>query len=392
MTTALRQTVAMFIDAYRELAAGKLFWITLLLSGLVALVFAAVGIDERGMTVLWFRLPIPITSAQIPPGTLYKFLFFQFGIGLWLTWIATILGLITTSGIIPSLVSSGVIDSMVAKPISRTRLFLTRGATGLLFAALQVALFSAGVFLVLGLRGGEWLWTVFLAVPIVVVFYSYLFAVMALIGLMTRSAIASLLLTLLVWFMLFILNFADASLIQLHEQARIRVDRLESRIARAEANTAQVVIQSKQAEDPSVPDGYTPTPEEIDAANPFLVPMRSSLEEAREDEGDLRPWTRGLFVAKTALPKTSETIGLLGRYIFSEDEVTALLNTWVPSESDAAPDDEKSSDVVISPRETQLAVTARLESRSLGWIIGTSLAFEACVLGVACVIFARRDF
>ncbi|MEM9663033.1 MAG: hypothetical protein AAF937_12080, partial [Planctomycetota bacterium] len=121
MNTALRQTTALFADAYRELAAGKLFWITLVLSATVAGVFAAVGIDEEGMTVLWFRLPIPVDSSDISPGALYKLLFFQLGISVWLAWIATILGLITTAGIIPSLVSSGVIDSMVAKPITRTR-------------------------------------------------------------------------------------------------------------------------------------------------------------------------------------------------------------------------------------------------------------------------------
>ena len=162
MTTALRQTVAMFVDAYRELAAGKLFWITLVLSTIVAAAFAAVGIDEKGMTALWFRLDfIPVNSETFPPDLLYKFLFFQLGMNVWLAWIATILGLVTTAGIIPSLVSSGVIDSMVAKPISRTRLFLTRYATGLLFAALQVGLFTTAAFLVLGIRGGEWMPAVF---------------------------------------------------------------------------------------------------------------------------------------------------------------------------------------------------------------------------------------
>ncbi len=47
----MNQTIAIFVDAYRELNARKLFWITLSLSALVALAFLAVGIDSNGITL-----------------------------------------------------------------------------------------------------------------------------------------------------------------------------------------------------------------------------------------------------------------------------------------------------------------------------------------------------
>ncbi|MEO1536065.1 MAG: hypothetical protein AAFS11_10995, partial [Planctomycetota bacterium] len=337
MTTAARQTVALFIDAYRELAAGKLFWITLVLSAVVAAAFAAVGIDEEGFTALWFRLDfIPVTSETLPPSALYKFLFFQLGMGIWLTWIATILGLVTTAGIIPSLISSGVIDSMVAKPISRTRLFLTRYSTGLLFAALQVLLFSTAAFLVLGIRGGEWLPAVFLAVPIVVVFYSYLFAIMALLGLVTRSTIASLLLTLLMWFVLFIVNAVDASLVGFDTQSKIRIETLEARIAEVEGNTAQTIIRQKVNAGEAVADDYQPTADEINEANPFINLMRGRLERAQETQAKLDPWVTGTYIVKTVLPKTGETIALLERFIISEEEGQALIRAFA-GESEPEP-------------------------------------------------------
>jgi hypothetical protein len=40
------------------------------------------------------------------------------------------------------------------------------------------------------------------------------------------------------------------------------------------------------------------------------------------------------------------------------------------------------------PDEIQL----ELRKRSLWWVLGTSLAFEGLVLGIAGVIFVRRDF
>ena len=39
----LTQTLALLLDAYRELNAKKLFWITMILSGVIVLAFAAVG-------------------------------------------------------------------------------------------------------------------------------------------------------------------------------------------------------------------------------------------------------------------------------------------------------------------------------------------------------------
>lgn len=394
MITAVRQTTALFFDAYRELAAGKLFWITLILSAVVAAAFAAVGIDENGFTALWFRLDfIPVNSDTLPPNALYKFLFFQLGMGIWLTWIATILGLVTTAGIIPSLISSGVIDSMVAKPISRTRLFLTRYSTGLLFAALQVTLFSTAAFLVLGIRGGEWLPAVFLAVPIVVVFYSYLFAIMALLGLVTRSTIASLLLTLLIWFALFIVNAVDASLVGFDTQSRIRIETLEQRIAEVEGNTAQTIVRQKANAGETVADDYEPTTEEINDANPFINLMRGRLERANETQAKLDPWVRGTFVVKTILPKTGETIALLERYIISEEEGQALFRAFSgDDEPEPSTVDEDTGEVVISQQQAQMAANEEFKSRSLLWVLGTSLLFEAFILGISCFIFTRRDF
>ncbi|MEO1585243.1 MAG: hypothetical protein AAFR96_11825 [Planctomycetota bacterium] len=394
MTTSVRQTIALFVDAYRELAAGKLFWITLILSAAVASAFAAIGIDEQGFTALWFRLDfIPITSDTLPPSALYKFLFFQFGMGIWLTWIATILGLITTAGMVPSLISSGVIDSMVAKPISRTRLFLTRYSTGLLFATLQVLLFSAAAFLVLGLRGGEWLPKVFLAVPIVVVFYSYLFAIMALVGLLTRSTIASLLLTLLIWFVLFLINFADATLVGVDAQSRVRIETLQQTIARGEAEATRRIVQERESAGESVPEGFRPDDEEIGEYNPFVPVLRNRLSDVEDQRAKLQPWVSAAYVVKTVLPKTGETIALLERFVITEEEGQALVRAFSGNdEPEESTVDRESGRVSVSRSESQAEARRVFESRSMLWILGTSLAFEGVVLVLCCVIFGRRDF
>jgi hypothetical protein len=42
----MTQTLALLLDAYRELNARKMFWITLVLSGMCVIAFALFGVSE----------------------------------------------------------------------------------------------------------------------------------------------------------------------------------------------------------------------------------------------------------------------------------------------------------------------------------------------------------
>ena len=213
------KTWALFVDAYRELNSKKLFWITLILSGLVVAVFGAIGLRPNGIGFLWFTIPSDLVNSElVDAATFYKSMFTGFGVRFWLSILATVLALVTTAGMIPDFISGGSIELMLSKPVSRTRLYLTKFATGLLFVGLQVAIFSVASMLVIGIRGGVWEPGILLSIPIVVLFYSYLFCVCTLRGLITRSTLASLLLTVLLWFILFLLNTADETLLIIKTQ------------------------------------------------------------------------------------------------------------------------------------------------------------------------------
>jgi hypothetical protein len=43
-------------------------------------------------------------------------------------------------------------------------------------------------------------------------------------------------------------------------------------------------------------------------------------------------------------------------------------------------------------RELKRRIEDRLDSRSVWWVLGTSVAFVAVVLTITCVLFRRRDF
>jgi hypothetical protein len=380
----LTQTTALFVDAYRELNAKKLFWITLLLSIVVIFVMAAMGIDEKGVSIFGWTLEfIPITTAVISKEMFYKGMFSNLGISIWLTWVAAILALVSTAGIFPDLIAGGSIESVLSKPIGRSRLFLTKYCTGLLFVGLQVLVFSVGSFLVFGLRANLWEPRLFLAVPIVVTFFSYLFCVCALIGLISRSTITALLVTMLLWAALFLVNTADVVLQQIDVQLELRSAAETERIALMERNTSRLLVQANQQSAENPPD-WTPSTEEINQRNPFIKTNRERLTNMQETRQKLAPWLTGVYIAKTVLPKTGETAALLERWLIDLSEL--------PDLNEAPTIDLDDEEIEIDQEEMGRELQERFRSRSVAWVVGTSLIFQCFILGLCLIIFVRRDF
>lgn len=377
----LMQTKAMFIDAYRELNAKKLFWITMMLTVVFSLALATIGIDESGVSFLWFKIGfLPLNTDILTAKQFYLAAFSYLGIGIWLTWIATILAIISTSGIIPDLVTEGVIECMLAKPISRVRLFLTKYSTGLMFVALQVAAFSVVSMLVIWIRGGYLEPRILLAIPIVVCFYSFLYSVTAFIGLISKSTMTAMLITGLFWGMIFVINLGENIVITFEESTRLYVQEREERIDLARSNTIKLLERQNPAD-----EEYEPSEDEILKMNPFLTNFQIELENDRKDLRTLGVWSSSIFAVKTILPKTAETIDLLNRNLIADD---ALMG----DESEDEPIIDPQSDIDIDQSELNRNVTERFRERSIAWILGTSFLFEGVLLGLCCWIFARRDF
>ena len=82
-----------------------------------------------------------------------------------------------------------------------------------------------------------------------------------------------------------------------------------------------------------------------------------------------------LYGVKTVLPKTTETIGLLERNLIELAELPR------------SPDDDQRERA-----EAGVKFQETVRSRSLAWVLGTSLAFELATLALAALVFCRRDF
>jgi ABC-type transport system involved in multi-copper enzyme maturation permease subunit len=399
----MTQTLALLLDAYRELNARKMFWITLILSGLCVVAFALFGVNEKGFTFLGMTLTAP--GAQF----WYKWVFSVFVIGVWAKWAALILALISTASIFPELIASGSIDLYLSKPMSRLRLFLTKYLGGLLFVVLQMSVFAVGCYLVFGLRGHEWRPSLFLMIPLVVLLYSYLFCVCVLIGVMSRSTIAAILLTVLFWFICFGINAAESGLYTFRAMQMTQARVYEREVQRADRELEQL------------------------KGKPWFLGWREGrvrrrreevqrqAEEARKTANKLNTFYKFAFAVATVVPKTGETVDLLDRKLFNdsdlammrerqgggggggafgepiEDPVYTTATTGPstnPSEAAAAAE-ENARDRELRREVTQEAAesaTRAARGRSIPWIIGTSVGFELIILAWGAWIFCRRDY
>ena len=118
----MTQTWALLLDAYRELNSKKLFWITLILSAIVVLACGMAGINEKGITFLHWQFETPFFTTEIMSrANFYKMIFASMAIPIWLTWVATVLALVSTGGIFPDFIASGSIELTLSKPIGRWR-------------------------------------------------------------------------------------------------------------------------------------------------------------------------------------------------------------------------------------------------------------------------------
>lgn len=383
----LRQVMTILWETQIGLRNKKLFWLTLILSFLAGLIPLAIGQTEYGITLIGFDFEeATFGSAVIEPKIFYGLLFSFIG-AFWLTWIASILGLVSTSGLVPDLIADGSIELTVSRPARRTVVLLSKFLGGLLFMAAQVAVFTVASFLAIGIQGGGFLAELFLALPIVLIFFSFLSSFCLLMGVLTRSTIASLLLTILFWFFLFLLHQVEGTALFFATAQEVKIERAERIETQLEVRRQDLAALPVGSNDADIEQKRQTLASRIERAERFLETTANPERESAEDNLSwLRPAHQGVLALKTALPKTAETMSLLTRQLAdsglaAEEEDNGSLESLM-----ASPDGQREMEMITERLEEELA------KRSVLWILGTSLAFEFFILFIACWRFSRRDF
>ena len=400
------QTWAILVDSYRLLLARKLFWVTLAISALVVLAYGSIGFTEDGIS-LFFGIT-SIESPEFAKGTplaraLYVGLFTSFIVPIWLAWVATILALISTTTIYPDFMSEGAIDVVLAKPLHRAKVFFVKYLGSLLFVFTQVGIFCVGVFFATGFRLGEWNWMLFAAVPLITLFYSFLYCVNVLAGVLWRSGIAALLATMLFWFGLFVIQTSENALTQIATQNRMEAESqetwatsLENQLERARNPSTRGDRLARVALTPEAQE------ERINRLEENLATARTRAEERRAAAAGFEKWQERVGMTLLVLPRTKATIALLERWLIPKGQagmLEVMMGSTMPPQPPPMPPDPGLEDpeaVGAPARVHEYEVSSRMldELREVpAWrVLFPSILFELFVLAIACWVFVRRDF
>jgi len=378
------QFKALLIDAYRQLSAAKLFWVTVGISALVVVSFGSIGFNAEGISIGFGAYQIE--SEQLREGSpwargLYIGIFSSLLVNIWLAWIATILALISTCSIFPEFVHSGSIELTISKPIGRLKLFFSKYLVSLLFVIMQVAIFCTGIFFCVGFRIGEWNPMIFAAIPVVATFFSYLFAICVLIGIVTRSGITALLITGVFWMLLWTIQTSETILNRFVTQQIVDIERFDEGIITATEELDK--IKSVSSEDIR-----------ISKLEKRIESFQDNSEEAAELLAELNMWHTPTSWVLALSPKTAQTIGLLDRWLSDPDgfDIAAIMGGDMREFEGEELEEFDPTTRNARERETMRRMRDDYENRPLFYVIGTSLLFEGFILGLASWYFCRKDF
>ena len=113
-----------------------------------------------------------------------------------------LISIVITASFLPHMLNKGTVDLLLAKPMGRVTLFLYKFVGGLLFMFLNTAFIMSGLWLVIGLQTGVWLYSLFLLILVYTALFAILYSVSAVVAVLTRSPIVCILAATLFWMLL----------------------------------------------------------------------------------------------------------------------------------------------------------------------------------------------
>lgn len=127
----------------------------------------------------------------------------QTGIAIAVFFISIFFSLFATAGIFPNFLKKGSIDLIISKPISRERIFIERFLGALTIVGINIFYIVLFSWVVLSVKFEIWNYNFLFAGLIIFIFFSILFSLLALVSVITRNTVISLL---IVYFTIFILS------------------------------------------------------------------------------------------------------------------------------------------------------------------------------------------
>ncbi|MGF1578145.1 MAG: ABC transporter permease [Gemmataceae bacterium] len=225
----------MIHDTFRQALTTNLFWVMLVLSG-IFIVFCLGTKVTTGLldpdpkaaeltSISQEGKPIPVTDrldrklgeisllfgAVTIPETRYAEEAVIFIRWVMSSFVAGVLGflllLIWTSGFVPDFLQPSSASVLLTKPIPRWVIIFGKYLGVLTFVAFQLTVFFLGTWFALGIRNGVWDMGYLLGIPLVLLHFGTVYSFAVLIGVVTRSSIASIFSSLAFWLACWGMNY-----------------------------------------------------------------------------------------------------------------------------------------------------------------------------------------
>jgi ABC-type transport system involved in multi-copper enzyme maturation permease subunit len=97
------------------------------------------------------------------------------------------LSIFATANLVPNMLEKGSVDLLVSKPLSRPLIFIGRYLGALAIMIFNVSYLVLGSWLILSVKTGFWYAPYLYSIPVVVVAFAIIYALVSLIGVTTRS-------------------------------------------------------------------------------------------------------------------------------------------------------------------------------------------------------------
>jgi len=369
------QAWAILVDSVRELRSRSLFWISLILSAVVSLaLFAVLSFNEDGWRLLWFRTN---ESAMLcegsPEARRLVMLMFSLFVYWWLSWGAIILAIVSTSSILPGFMAGGAIEITLAKPMRRIWLFLFKVAGALLFAFAQTLLAVVIAYLLLGFKENIWVHAMWWTIPLIVIQFMYLYSIAALVAAVSRSTLASLLLTLLCWGLFSLIQFVSNQLDKSAAQSEWLIQLYDQQIQeiRSAAETQHRALTISESS--------------------RIASMQAQRDEIAEPIKFIDPYRKPVNIVELCIPKTGDIQRVIADITGAPTLSEALMGSGAFDSEGIRPVEFSEQDWT-NVQQASLAGDRAVREVNRLQSLGTSLAFSFVVLGAAVFIFQRRDF
>ena len=167
--------------------------------------------SDRSILLTYGGWDFPTTWGFVVDKTRFEMLINQVVLPLLINWLLGFafisLGILVTSSIVPEMLQPGSLHLLLSKPISRTGLLVSKFIGGCAFVLLCVCQLILGLYLIAGVRLDIWNPRLFWCIPVSVLMFAVYYSISVAAGLLWRSAILSISVTVVFGAICFLVGF-----------------------------------------------------------------------------------------------------------------------------------------------------------------------------------------